>query len=379
MDREHLRRQLHALAETDDTWFGVRPSDDANLFIVEDDRGGSADLVLATHWVEILAVRPAARAAQALLDLSAGRASLLRVQIPEAASPSIEFCGRVYLDGLSLQSLFVAVRDVLAVAGPLEKLTEAPDLAEAEAEEQPSTMEVVLEETAAFDGAETAVLPDAATFAAELADDAPVDEGSVVDVPDAPDIRTIADAGEIAETPVPEAVRPVIAATVVEEAAVTELAAAEPATPAPSAPEPGPSEEKPQDRLVSQTIIMPRMNRVTSTPAPVAEESTPAAPASPAAAASTPTAAVSTPTAEAGAAAKASHACPACSADVEEGERFCIACGAPQQAAAQEPAPASPWVRPAPATTTATDCERCGFHNPPNNRFCQGCGAPLAA
>ena len=49
--------------------------------------------------------------------------------------------------------------------------------------------------------------------------------------------------------------------------------------------------------------------------------------------------------------------CPSCRAEVPEGKRFCMECGAPMR----------------------SPCPACGSANPPNAKFCGDCGANLAA
>ena len=144
-------------------------------------------------------------------------------------------------------------------------------------------------------------------------------------------------------------------------------------------PEPDLTVEPPAASLVPEPAPM------NETAAPAVTESAP--PAVPAPSAVEPTTVAQPVAAPAeGSAAPDRLTCASCGAELEPGDRFCHACGAPVELTATAPA-GTAATAPAgtaaavPATPAAppvlTECPACGAHVTPGTSFCEFCGAAL--
>jgi len=363
MERDEMIARLREIAACDDDWFGLHELEEER-FLIEDNAGSVATIVVEERWAEIRAGR-SVDAAPRLLAGTGSVGSLIRVSVEGGAAPIVIVRGRLYLDGASIQALFVLAREVLMLAGPLSASIAVDAGAESQAEiateykppEQPAagdTSDAAAVAVASTSGEQEPPGAAAAGVPAEVITSQPNDE-TVMQTPHEP--------------PPAPALPPDMEATVIvtpEAAAARDMDATQPPT----------SAGAPASSTVGATVQIRR-----GAPAEVVPEAPPLPAQTPADESST-------------------RPCRRCGDQVKIGERFCINCGAPQPgAAAADDPPPSPlrrstepdtvvWRRPpggpeeTPLSqsqgTPSTTCARCGVANPTGNRFCQGCGSPLA-
>ena len=166
MFRYEVQSRLEELARQPDDWFSLGENGDGS-FAVRDSAGATADVTVGEQWVEVAARRPLDLGARAVAG-GAGTGTLVRVTLAGSGPAGLLIAGRVYLDGFSMQALFLTVRDVLALAGPAPAaapasgFTASPRLRVDDtpaAEETPASVAIATEGTAGTGAATNAEGP----------------------------------------------------------------------------------------------------------------------------------------------------------------------------------------------------------------------------
>lgn len=415
MDREQVRDCLRRFGGGADDWFTLRPTADPDRFMLAAAHGATVEVVVTDRYVEIVGRRSLDPGDEWQAEPSVVPGSLVRTEVRQNSTPTLTVSGRVYLDGFSLHAFLVTASDVLALTGSTPELESAPHT------ESPALTDRIESAQVTADGghaphdaarepvAGSAPLADALTPVqmptfdpspptafhqpSEPSEDLPPEQSPA----EPPDVQT-ADTASPPEDPfVVSAITQEPTPSGAEAPAVASTLAAAPADPRQESdrhPQEMPARADPKlevaspfasasaapERLVSETIRIPRSELFGPPVVPSIEAVPPPQVAVEAAQSGPASEAPSVP-----------HRCASCGTEVQVGERFCINCGARQDAPApsSEPTPTappasertthpsgSPWQR---RDSTEMACRRCGHANPSDSRHCESCGAPLVA